>query len=166
MKKCILMNPFFTSQFSYCPIVWMCHSGTDNNKINRLHERCLQIVYCDKLSSFNGLFEKDGSVSIHLRNIQILANEMYKLINNLSPPTVFKLKSDSCYNMRQTSQFSRSLVKSVYNMEYILTLAQKYGIYYLMNIKPYKIWILLKLKLNNGNQKIVCIGYVKFTLIE
>ena len=83
----------------------MCHSGTDNNKINRLHERCLQIVYSDKLSSFNGLFEKDGSVSIHLRNIQILANEMYKLINNLSPPTVFKLKSDSCYNLRQTSVF-------------------------------------------------------------
>ena len=112
-KKCILVNPFFTSQFIYCPIVCMCHSGTDNNKINRLHERCLQIVYNDKLSSFNGLFEKDGSVSIHMRNIQILANKMYKLINNLSPPRIVKLNSDSCYNLRQTSQFSRSLVKSV-----------------------------------------------------
>ena len=35
-----------------------------------------------------------------------------------------------------------------------------------MTIKPYKIWILLKLKLKNGNQKIVRAGYVKFTLIE
>ena len=35
-----------------------------------------------------------------------------------------------------------------------------------MNIKPYKIWILLKLKFKNGNQKIVRDGYVKFTLIE
>ena len=33
-----------------------------------------------------------------------------------------------------------------------------------MTIKPYKIWTLLKLK--NGNQKIVRVGYVKFTLIE
>ena len=36
----------------------------------------------------------------------------------------------------------------------------------LMTIKPYKIWILLKLKLKNGNQKIARVGYVKFTLIE
>ena len=39
-KKCILMNAFFTSQFSYCPLVWMCHSRANNNKITRLHERC------------------------------------------------------------------------------------------------------------------------------
>ena len=47
-KKRILMNAFFISQFSYCPLVWMFHSRTDNIKINRLHERCLRIVYNDK----------------------------------------------------------------------------------------------------------------------
>ena len=43
---------------------------------------------------------------------------MYKLINNLSPPImnrVFKLNSDIRYSSLQISQFSRSLVKSVYN---------------------------------------------------
>ena len=96
----------------------MCNSRTNNNQINRLHERCLRIVYNDKQSSFNELLEKDGSVSIHMRNIQILATEMYKLVNNLSPTIMnraFKLKSDSCYNLRQILQFSRSLVKSVYH---------------------------------------------------
>ena len=29
-----------------------------------------------------------------------------------------------------------------------------------MTIKPYKIWMLLKLKLKSGNQKIVRVGYV------
>ena len=103
-KKCIIMNNFFTLQFIYCPLVWMCHSHTNNNKINRLHERCSWIVYNDKQSSFNELLEKDGSVSIHMRNIQILATEMYKLINNLSPiimNRVFKLNSGSRYNLRQ-----------------------------------------------------------------
>ena len=38
--------------------------------------------------------------------------------------------------------------------------------YYLMTMKSYKIWILLKLNLKIGNQKIVCVGYVRFTLIE
>ena len=46
MKR-ILANAFFTSQFSYCPLVWMCRSRTNNNKINRLRERCLRIVYHD-----------------------------------------------------------------------------------------------------------------------
>ena len=94
-KKRILMKAFFTSQFNYCPWVWMGHSHTNNNKIKRLHEICLRIVYNDKQSSSNKLLKKDGSVSIHTRNIQILAPEMYKLCQN--------------------SQFSRSLVKSAYH---------------------------------------------------
>ena len=112
------MKAFFTSQFSYCPLVWMRHSRTNNNKINRLHERCLQIVYNDKRFSFRELLEKDGSVSIHMRNIQILATRMCKLINKLSPPImnrVFKLNSDSRYNLKYILQISRSLVKSVYH---------------------------------------------------
>ena len=53
-KKKMLMNSFFKSQFSYCPLVWMCHSRTINNKINHLHERCLRVIYNDKISSFKG----------------------------------------------------------------------------------------------------------------
>ena len=43
---------------------------------------------------------------------------MYKPISNLSPPImnrVFKLSSDIRYSSLQISQFSRSLVKSVYH---------------------------------------------------
>ena len=64
-KRCILMNVFFKSQFSYCPLVWMCHSCANNGKINTLHEHCLQMIYSDKQSSFEMLLEKDGSVSVH-----------------------------------------------------------------------------------------------------
>ena len=49
-KRKLLMNSFFTSHFHYCPIVWMCHHRTINNKINRLHEKCLRIVYNDNKS--------------------------------------------------------------------------------------------------------------------
>ena len=108
-KKRTVMNAFFTSQLSYCPLVWMCHSRTNKNKINRLHERCLRVVYNDKQSSFNELVEKDGSVSIHMRDIQILATEMYKLVNNLSPSImnrVFKLNSISRYNFFRYNLFS------------------------------------------------------------
>ena len=61
------------------------HSRANNGKINRLHERCLRIVYSDKPLSFETLLEKDGSVSVHNRNPQIIATEMYKIKNELSP---------------------------------------------------------------------------------
>ena len=85
------MNSFFTLQFNYCLPTWMCHSRTLNNNINRLHERCLRIVYSDKTSSFEKLLEKDGSVTIHTRDLQALATEMFKVYKNLSPAIIADL---------------------------------------------------------------------------
>ena len=71
-KRHILLNAFLISQFSYCPLVWMFHSRGKNNKINRIHERCLRIIYNDKKSTFNELLELSQSidetyVSLHVR---------------------------------------------------------------------------------------------------
>ena len=51
-KRKILLNSFITAQFNYCPLIWMCHSRALNNKINRIQERALRIVYNDYLSQF------------------------------------------------------------------------------------------------------------------
>ena len=72
-KRKLQMNSFFTSQFNNCPLTWMCHSRTKNSRINRLHERCLRVVYSDKTSSFEKLLENDGPVTVHTRNMQTLA---------------------------------------------------------------------------------------------
>ena len=87
-KKKVLMKAFFMAQFSYCPLTWMFHSRKLNNKINKLNERCLRIVYNDNTSSFDELLETDNSVSVHHRNIQVLATELYKIVNGLLPETV------------------------------------------------------------------------------
>ena len=52
-KLKILMNTFIESQFRYCSLIWMFHSRTLNNKINRLHLRALRIVY----KNHNGTFQ-------------------------------------------------------------------------------------------------------------
>ena len=62
----------------------MCHNRTNNNKINRLHERCLRLIYNDKKSSFEDLLEKDVSVSIHHRTLKRLAVELLKVFKGLS----------------------------------------------------------------------------------
>ena len=48
-------------------------------------------MYCQRKSNnlinrnFNQLLEKDNSVTIHHGNIQALATEIYKTLNNLNP---------------------------------------------------------------------------------
>ena len=42
-------------------------------------ERCLRLMQNDKLSSYEELLEKDGSVSVHHGNIQSLAKEMLQI---------------------------------------------------------------------------------------
>ena len=84
-KRKLLMNSFFTTKFNYCPLTWIFHSHTINNKINRLYQRYLRIVHNDKTSSFEKLLHKDVSVTINTRNMQTLATEMFKIYKNLSP---------------------------------------------------------------------------------
>ena len=78
------MKAFFRAQFSYYPLVWMWHSRSMDNKINRLHDKCLSFIYNDKMSFFADLLAEDGSVTIHIRNLQGLATEMFKVHKNMS----------------------------------------------------------------------------------
>ena len=116
-KRKLIMNSFFTSQFNYCPLVWMCHSRSMNSRINRLHETCLRIMYSDKSSSFEELLQKDEFVTIHAKNIQKLATEMFKVFKKLSPPIVADLLEvrQNNYNLKHRSYFSIPNVKSVYH---------------------------------------------------
>ena len=69
----------------------MCHTRLMNNKIKRIHEKCLRIIFSDKTSSFEELLDNDGSVTIHTRNLQVLATEMFKVYRNLSPNIVAEI---------------------------------------------------------------------------
>ena len=86
MLMCVLMNVFRTSQFSYCALVWMFHSRTLNNRINKTHERALRLVYKNEtFLSFDDFLTRNKSVSMHQRNLQILATDIYKTKNDLGP---------------------------------------------------------------------------------
>ena len=80
----------------------MCYSRKRNNKINRLQERALRIVYNDKSSTFYQLLEKDKSVTIHTRNLQYLAIEIFKVKIGISPiimAEIFKFCDNTTYNL-------------------------------------------------------------------
>jgi len=69
-KKKRLMKAFITCHFNYCPLIWMFHSRALEEKINKLHERCLRIVYSNLDSSFEDLLKLDDSSTFHQRAIQ------------------------------------------------------------------------------------------------
>ena len=97
----------------------MFHNRSLNNKINRLHERCLRIIYNDKHSNFDELLIKDNSISIHYNNIPTLAIEMYKVANGMPPEIIndiFKLRENTHHNLRHTSQFLFDPIHCVFNV--------------------------------------------------
>ena len=56
------------------------------------------------------ILEKHNSVSIHQRNLPILAIEIFKVSNGLLPVLmidIFKLKGEQTYSLRKLSQFYR-----------------------------------------------------------
>ena len=119
-QRRLILNSFITSNFSYCPIVWMFHSRKLNERINHIHERALRIVYKDFNSSFQELLTEDNSLNIRHRNLQKLVTEIFKVKNGLSPELtndVFEFM-EKPYSLRATSHFrSRTIRTTRYGIE-------------------------------------------------
>ena len=98
--------------------------------MNRIQERALRIVYKDYVSTFTQLLEKDSSVTFHIRKLQVLAREILKARNNLSPPIVQNIfrTTEQAYSLRRDTIFEGRRIQT-----------QRYGIESLTYLGP-KIW--------------------------
>ena len=109
-KRRILMKSFITSQFNYCPVIWMCHSRSLNNKFNHIHERVLSIVYQDFQSSFPALVVIDNSFIIRRKNLKLLAIKIFKVKMNISPEIMnefFNFSKNYAHELRCGNCLSR-----------------------------------------------------------
>ena len=64
-KRRLLMSSYVTSQFNYCPLVRMIHNRELNQKIHKIHERALRIIYSDHKTDFLELLKIDKSATTH-----------------------------------------------------------------------------------------------------
>ena len=121
------------------------HSRGVNNKISHLHERSLRIVCKDNISSFKDLLNKDRSFTIHQRNIQSLAIELFKVKGNLS--------NNIMYDIFQTRKINYNL-RSQTDSASICVNTKKFGLNSLRYFAS-KVWNMVPLEIKNfGSIKI------------
>ena len=117
-KRRILFKAFIEWQFN-CPLVWMFHGRQINDKINKLHERALRIVYNDTITSFEELLFKDKTFTIHHQNVPSLAIERYKDVNNLPRGNLsgFFVRNNHNYNLRSRSELTVPGINTVFKAQ-------------------------------------------------
>ena len=95
----------------------MFHGRQINDKINKLHERALRIVYNDTVMSLGNLLIKDKSFTIHHQNIQSFAIEICKGIHNLPGRNLsaFFVRNNHNYNLRSESELLLPNVNTVFS---------------------------------------------------
>ena len=95
------------------------------------------------------LLEKDSSVSIHDRNIQCLATEMYKVSNRLSPPVADNIFSQK-YSQPKESYRRNTIYKNFYCESLIILF----------------IWLNISANLSSEILKKLCIWSSNFNLLS
>ena len=78
------MKASITSESGYCPLLRMFLRKL-NSRIKRIHEGAVRIAFHDYTSSFTELLGKNNSTNMHNRNNKLLALELFKVKNRLSP---------------------------------------------------------------------------------
>ena len=112
------------------------------HRINKIHERALRLIYpSDSKLTFKELLDKNKTVSIHQKNLQVLATEIFKVKLNISQVMLKELFSFNIrnYNLRSQLTMKRIKTNSVY-----------FGSESLSSLAP-KIWDLVADSLKNEN---------------
>ena len=87
--------------------------------INKLQERALTATYNDYDSSFSELLEMSNESTIHIKNIKVLITEIYKFLDDLSPPSFFQ-KQENYYSLRNPrSLVSKRKLTTTYGIDTI-----------------------------------------------
>ena len=74
-------------------------------------------MYGDKSSSSKKLLAQDKSVTMHTRNVQILATDMFKKCRNISPPVLIEIfhQHDIKYNLQINSDLPMPKGRSLFH---------------------------------------------------
>jgi hypothetical protein len=102
--KLLLYKSFILCHFNYCPLVWHSCGLSNTKRLERLQYRALHFVFNDMSASYEALLDRANMPTLELSRIRMLATEVYKATNNLSPSFICDLFNDAqpthSYNLR------------------------------------------------------------------
>ena len=85
LAKLRIYKSFVLRQLTHCQTVWHFCRTSDSRKIERLQERALRSVYCDKSSAYHELLVRAKLPSLLNRRLHEIAIILYKVKRNLCP---------------------------------------------------------------------------------
>ena len=105
----------------------MFHGRRMEHKVNSIHKRALKLVYEDSYDiTFQELLTRDKSVSVHQKNLQLLATEISKSKNGVSPEFMndifhfverpYNLRSERDHNVYHGSEILSSLAPKLLDL--------------------------------------------------
>ena len=97
-RASLLCDAYIMSCFRYCPLVWMFCSKGYSKKLEKINVRALRAVKSDFETPSVNMLIKHNSKSVHRVNLQMLAIEVFKSLNDLNPSFMsdfFTLKTAS-----------------------------------------------------------------------
>ena len=109
-------------------------------------------MYQDKKSNLRDLLQNDKSVSIHMKNLQYLATEIYKVKNCISPEImkeVFILQKNENYNLMSGTHLTNKNIHMAH-----------FGTDTITNLGP-KIWKLVPDEIKNASSLLVFKSRIK-----
>ena len=98
----LIYNSFIVSNFNYCPLVWHFCGVQNNNKIEKIQERALRILYQDYTSPYSVLVQNAGTTTIFISRLKYLLIEVFKCLNRTNSACLndmFSIKQ-SPYSLR------------------------------------------------------------------
>ena len=114
-EKLQIFNAFILSNFNYCPLVWHLCGPTLSFKMEKTQERALRFVYNDPVSAYPNLLIRAKKPSLYLSRIRTLSIEVYKILNNISPPFLNDtyVKKETNYDLRDNNKLQQPDYKTI-----------------------------------------------------
>ena len=113
--KKIIYNSYISSNFNYCPIVWMFTGKMNLDKLEKTNKRALRYVINNYDAEYDDICNDQKVLNIHRRCIKTVAIQMYKIKQQKVPTYVQELFSirESYYNIRDNDLFEIPCFKTV-----------------------------------------------------
>jgi hypothetical protein len=115
--KKIIYNSYISSNFNYCPTVWMFTGKVNLEKLEKTNKRALRFVVNDNDADYNDICHNEKVLNIHRHCIKNVAIQMYKVKHQMAPVYVQELftRKESNYEIRDNDLFNIPRFKTISN---------------------------------------------------